>query len=85
MVHSRLRFPARENYCFRCAFDVSLTIGTAGQNGKPPDPQPAPEPVALKQPLAFGLEDGTPVKLKLNRTISSADAHVNDTVISAAC
>src|ERR1700679_3956660 len=50
------------------------------QNGKPPDPQPAPEPVALKQPLAFGLEDGTPVKLKLNRTISSADAHVNDTV-----
>jgi hypothetical protein len=42
--------------------------------------QPAPEPVAPKQPLTFGLEDGTPVKLELNRTISSADAHVNDTV-----
>jgi hypothetical protein len=37
-------------------------------------------PPAVKEPLAFGLEDGTPVKLRLNRTISSADAHVNDTV-----
>jgi hypothetical protein len=33
-----------------------------------------------KQALDFGLDDDTPVKLKLNRTISSADAHVNDTV-----
>src|SRR5271156_6529478 len=50
------------------------------QNGKAPDQQSAVTPVGVKQPLAFGLEDGTPVKLKLNRTISSADAHVNDTV-----
>jgi PEGA domain len=50
------------------------------QNGNPPDQQPVPAPVVVKPPLAFGLEDGTPVKLKLNRTISSADAHVNDTV-----
>lgn len=28
----------------------------------------------------FVLEEGTPVKLRLNRTISSADAHVGDTV-----
>jgi hypothetical protein len=28
----------------------------------------------------FVLEDGTPVKLRINRTISSADAHVGDTV-----
>src|SRR5271155_1274182 len=35
---------------------------------------------AVKEPLAWGLEDGTPVKLRLNRTISSADAHVNDTI-----
>ncbi len=33
-----------------------------------------------KQPLDFGLDDATPVKLKLNRTISSADAHVNETI-----
>jgi hypothetical protein len=34
----------------------------------------------VKQPLPFGLEDGTPVKLRINRTISSADAHVNETI-----
>ncbi len=28
----------------------------------------------------FGLEDGTPVKLRTARTISSADAHVGDTL-----
>lgn len=48
--------------------------------GKPANQEPAAAPAVVKQPLAFGLEDGTPVKLRLNRTISSADAHVNDTV-----
>jgi PEGA domain len=28
----------------------------------------------------FALEDGTPVRLRINRTVSSADAHVGDTV-----
>src|ERR1700679_718241 len=50
------------------------------QSSKPPDQQPTSAPIPVKQPLAFGLEDATPVRLKLNRTISSADAHVNDTV-----
>jgi hypothetical protein len=50
------------------------------QNGKPPEQQPAATPAVVKQPLAFGLEDGTPVKLKLNRTVSSSDAQVNDTL-----
>jgi hypothetical protein len=50
------------------------------QKEKPSDQQPAVTPAVVKQPLAFGLEDGTPIKLRLNRTISSADAHVNDTV-----
>jgi hypothetical protein len=40
---------------------------------------PAPAPV-VKQPLAFGLEDATPVRMRINRTVSSADAQVNDTV-----
>jgi hypothetical protein len=44
------------------------------------DQQTSIAPAAPRQPLAFGLEDATPVKLRLNRTISSADAHVNDTV-----
>jgi hypothetical protein len=31
-------------------------------------------------PKGFVLEDATPLKLRINRTISSADAHVGDTV-----
>lgn len=31
-------------------------------------------------PLAFGLEDGTPVKLRITRTISSEDGKVGDVV-----
>jgi hypothetical protein len=57
------------------------------QSSAPPtqekkDQQPAqkPETLPLKQPLAFGLEDATPVKLRINRNISSADAQVNETV-----
>jgi len=40
---------------------------------------PAVAPV-VKEPLAFGLEDGTPVRLRISRTISSADAQLNETV-----
>jgi PEGA domain-containing protein len=36
-------------------------------------PSPAP-------PKAFTLEDGTPVKIRINRTVSSADAQVGDTI-----
>src|ERR1700758_946243 len=39
-----------------------------------------PEAVSLKQPLAFGLEDGTPIKLRLTRNLSSADATTGDRV-----
>src|SRR5882724_2764706 len=39
----------------------------------------APAPV-VKEPLAFGLEDATPVRMRINRTVSSGDAQVNDTV-----
>ena len=37
-------------------------------------------PVASSAPTGPTLEDGTPVKLRIGRTISSADAHVGDTV-----
>jgi hypothetical protein len=63
-----------------------LSPGTVVGQGQSPqqktDAQPVAQtaPPAVKEPLAFGLEDGTPVKLRINRTISSADAHVNDTV-----
>jgi|RhiMethySRZTD1v2_1073278.scaffolds.fasta_scaffold603506_1 PEGA domain-containing protein len=41
---------------------------------------PVPSNQTPKAPLAFGLENGTPVKLRINRTISSADAKVGETV-----
>jgi hypothetical protein len=61
-------------------FLLSQESSLQQQKAKPSDQQPSAAPPLVKQPLAFGLEDGTPVKLRLNRTISSADAHVNDTV-----
>jgi len=41
---------------------------------------PAAPTQTLKQPLAFGLEDGTPIKLRITRNLSSADAKTGDRV-----
>jgi antitoxin (DNA-binding transcriptional repressor) of toxin-antitoxin stability system len=41
---------------------------------------PTPPPQTPKAALGFGLEDGTPVKLRLTRTISSADAKLGERV-----
>jgi hypothetical protein len=38
------------------------------------------EPINVTSPKGFILEDATPMRLRFNRTISSADAHVGDTV-----
>jgi hypothetical protein len=38
------------------------------------------EPQAPKQPLAFGLEDSTPVKMRITRNLSSADATTGERV-----
>jgi hypothetical protein len=74
-----------------CALSVVLlqinAIPSPAQNTTPQtkadkqsgqQPEPASQPV--KPPLAFGLDDGTPVRLRINRTISSEDAQVGDTV-----
>ncbi len=50
------------------------------QETKEQQPPQKPETATLKQPLAFGLEDGTPVKLRLTRNLSSADATTGDRV-----
>jgi len=51
---------------------------------QPPTPQQAPQPESTQTDFTsqwgFVLEDETPIRLRLNRTISSADAHVGDTV-----
>src|ERR1700734_1769801 len=80
MVHSRLSSQPVKTILSLVLSMCLLQSAPQEQSSKPPDQQPISAPVPVKQPLAFGLEDGTPVKLKLNRTISSADAHVNDTV-----
>ncbi len=56
------------------------TQTTQDKNAKQAAQEPQPVAPVVKQPLAFGLEDATPVKLRINRNISSADAHVNETV-----
>src|SRR4051812_10299456 len=42
--------------------------------------QPSPEPATPRAPLAFGLVEDTPVRLKLSRTMSSHDAKVDEKV-----
>lgn len=64
--------------CLSFAVPFTLLSSPLQQEGKPAEGQQS-SPV-VKPPLAFGLEDGTPVKLRTNRTVSSADAHVNDTL-----
>lgn len=64
--------------CLSFVVPFTLLGSPLQQEGKPTDSQQS-NPV-VKPPLAFGLEDGSPVKLRTNRTVSSADAHVNDTL-----
>jgi hypothetical protein len=57
------------------------TQSAQDKDAKPAAPaQAAPATPVVKEPLAFGLEDATPVRMRINRTISSADAQLNDTV-----
>jgi hypothetical protein len=50
------------------------------QTGQPAAPQQAAETSNFTSAKGFVLEDATPVKLRINRTISSGDAKLGDTV-----
>ncbi len=70
-----------------CSFVLSTSLFWSGfelpqaaQENKDQQPPQKTEIVSLKQPLAFGLEDGTPIKLRLTRNLSSADATTGDRV-----
>jgi hypothetical protein len=69
-----------------CSFLLSalLVCPSFGQSSPQPiqenKDQQMSETPPLKQPLAFGLEDGTPVKLRLTRNLSSADATTGERV-----
>jgi hypothetical protein len=67
------------------SFRVLLCVLLIFQSNTNPAPQQSTTPTsaqqlptaACKQPC---LEDGTPVRLRMSQTVSSADAHVNDRV-----
>jgi len=50
------------------------------QTENPARPEHPAEPSNFTSAKGFVLEDATPIRLRLNRTVSSADAHVDDTV-----
>lgn len=54
---------------------------SAEQSSKQSTPaEPGHGPINVTSAKGFVLEDATPVRLRFNRTVSSADAHVGDTV-----
>ncbi len=57
--------------------DQQKTKSSTPSSTQPPTPTTA-QP--LKPALTFGLQDGTPVKLRLTRNLSSADAKLGETV-----
>ncbi|HYM76685.1 MAG TPA: PEGA domain-containing protein [Candidatus Dormibacteraeota bacterium] len=61
----------------------AFALGQAATTPPAAPQQPAAEQTGSSNYTSakgFVLEDGTPVKLRINRTISSGDAHVGDTV-----
>jgi hypothetical protein len=51
------------------------------QESKEKQTEQTPVPAQTPKPsIGFGLEDGTPIKMRISRTISSADAQVDDRV-----
>jgi PEGA domain len=70
-----------------CWLVVSLTATVMlAQNAAPPTTATNQPPASVVPPASkpamqgFGIEDGTPVKLRTARTISSTDAHTGDTI-----
>src|SRR5687767_4839205 len=56
-----------------CVFAPQVHLSSQTQS-------PLPISVPASKPMAFGLPDGTPVKLRLSRNLSSADAKTGETV-----
>ncbi len=70
LISLSLTFLLLQNaFCFiLLPTNISAQTATAATTQKP------------TEPLAFGLQDGTPVKLRLSRNMSSADAKTGETV-----
>jgi hypothetical protein len=59
---------------------ASTTLFAQVSSPATPDTAKPPQTQHASSPKGFTLEDGTPVKIRTNRTISSADATVGETV-----
>jgi len=67
---------------------ISLCVGSfaadeqskASQEKQTASPSAEQVPTNVTSAKGFVLEDATPIRLRFNRTVSSADAHVGDTV-----
>lgn len=59
---------------------ASTTLFAQASSPAAPDAAKPPETQPASSPKGFTLEDGTPVKLRTNRTISSSDATVGETL-----
>jgi len=56
------------------------TKGKSSKKETSTPPSPEVIPANFTSAKGFVLEDATPIRLRFNRTVSSADAHVGDTV-----
>jgi hypothetical protein len=71
---------------FATIFFLAAIVTAQESSSKSSDKQkasaqaPEPVPTNVTSAKGFVLEDATPVRLRFNRTVSSSDAHVGDTV-----
>ena len=89
-VFADRRVPMKRNVVLALGFALFSVASGAQTTSTPKAPdaampaaqetKPTTQDQAASNRKGFVLEDGTPVKLRINRTISSGDAHVGETV-----
>src|ERR1700682_1667816 len=71
-------------FCLVPGLSFAQTSAPVSPASTPPPQSAQPAPPQIQKPSSgpkgFVLEDGTPVKLRIGRTVSSEDAHVGETV-----
>lgn len=82
-MYKRLSFAAFLS-CLVSSLAFAQTNTSQAPAGASPAQSGQPAPAQVQKPYSgpkgFVLEDGTPVKLRIGRTVSSAEAHVGETV-----
>lgn len=70
--------------CATVFAQTNTSEGSAASSGRPnqqtPEPVQSSAPKTSGAPKGFVLQDGTPVRLRIGRTVSSSDAHEGETV-----